>query len=94
MWIVFYKNYFFEQILDEVYNILNYIRTTPKLGRPYIIIEELFDLSTMAMEYFKEHLESTLPEIAYFNKDFLDFGKRKWHKMISTGTTVGRFFYY
>lgn len=60
-----------------MYNILNYIRTTPKLGRPYIIIEELFDLSTMAMEYFKEHLESTLPEIAYFSKDFLDFGKRK-----------------
>ncbi|XP_037040071.1 F-box only protein 28 isoform X2 [Bradysia coprophila] len=68
-------------ILDEVYNILNYIRTTPKLGRPYIIIEELFDLSTMAMEYFKEHLESTLPEIAYFNKDFLDFGK---HSTTST----------
>ncbi|KAJ6645885.1 F-box only protein 28 [Pseudolycoriella hygida] len=68
-------------ILDEVYNILNYIRTTPKLGRPYIIIEELFDLSTMAMEYFKEHLEPTLPEIAYFNKDFLNFGK---HSATST----------
>ncbi|XP_055372304.1 intermembrane lipid transfer protein vps13B [Condylostylus longicornis] len=57
-------------ILDEVYNVLNYIRTTPKLERPYRVTDELFDLSTMAMEYFKEHIEPNLPEIAYFNKDF------------------------
>ena len=35
--------------------------------------DELFDLSTMAMEYFKEHIEPTLPEITYFGADFLDF---------------------
>lgn len=35
--------------------------------------DELFDLSTMAMEYFKEHIEPKLPEIAYFSSDFLDF---------------------
>ena len=35
--------------------------------------DELFDLSTMAMEYFKEHIEPTLPEITYFGADYLDF---------------------
>ena len=35
--------------------------------------DELFDLTSMAMEYFKEHIEPTLPEITYFGADFLDF---------------------
>ena len=35
--------------------------------------DELFDLTTMAMEYFKENIEPTLPEITYFGADFLDF---------------------
>ncbi|XP_046737820.1 F-box only protein 28 isoform X2 [Diprion similis] len=60
------------EILDEVYRILHYIRVTPKLARPYKVTDELFDLSTMAMEYFKERLEPTLPEIPYFGTDFLD----------------------
>lgn len=62
----------FLQILDEVYRILYYIKVTPKLQRPYKVTDELFDLSTMAMEYFKEHIEPTLPEIPYFGADFLD----------------------
>lgn len=66
----------FFQILDEVYRILHYIKVTPKLARPYKVTDELFDLSTMAMEYFKEHIEPTLPEIAYFGTDFLDFTGR------------------
>lgn len=61
------------EILDEVYNILHYIRVTQKLSRPYKVTDELFDLSTMAMEYFKEKIEPDLPEIAYFGTDFLDF---------------------
>lgn len=61
------------EILDEVYNVLRHIRTTQKLQRPYKVTDELFDLSTMAMEYFKEKIEPSLPEIAYFNADFLDF---------------------
>lgn len=60
------------QILDEVYRVLHYIRVTPKLAKPYKVTDELFDLSTMAMEYFKEHIEPTLPEIPYFGADFLD----------------------
>ncbi|XP_071445054.1 F-box only protein 28 isoform X2 [Hetaerina americana] len=65
--------FFAGEILDEVYRILHYINITPKLARPYKVTDELFDLSTMAMEYFKEHIEPTLPEIPYFGADFLDF---------------------
>uniref|UniRef100_A0A1B6KHQ1 F-box domain-containing protein n=1 Tax=Graphocephala atropunctata TaxID=36148 RepID=A0A1B6KHQ1_9HEMI len=65
--------FFAGEILDEVYRILHYIKVTPKLARPYKVTDELFDLSTMAMEYFKERIEPTLPEIAYFGTDFLDF---------------------
>ncbi|KAF5276203.1 hypothetical protein FQR65_LT04008 [Abscondita terminalis] len=61
------------EILDEVYNILSYIKVTPKLARPYKVTDELFDLSTMAMEYFKEKIEPDLPEITCFGTDFLDF---------------------
>ncbi|ALC41934.1 CG11866, partial [Drosophila busckii] len=57
-------------ILDEVNSILNYISITPRLQRPFRVTDELFDLSTMAMEYFKERIEPTLPGLAYFNKDF------------------------
>lgn len=52
-------------ILDEVHSILNYISITPRLQRPFRVTDELFDLSTMAMEYFKDRIESTLPGLAY-----------------------------
>merc|ERR1711884_225946 len=63
----------FPQILDEVFRILSYIALTQPLGRAYKVTDELFDLSTMAMEYFKENIEPTLPEITYFGSDFLEF---------------------
>ena len=53
--------------------ILYYIKENACLGRAYKVTDELFDLSTMAMEYFKEHIEPTLPEITFFGADFLDF---------------------
>jgi len=61
------------EILDEVFRILSYINCTQPLGRAYKVTDELFDLSTMAMEYFKENIEPSLPEITYFGSDFLDF---------------------
>lgn len=61
------------EILDEVYRILGYLKLTHPLGRAYKVTDELFDLSTMAMEYFKENIEPNLPEITYFGADFLDF---------------------
>ncbi|CAH1647148.1 unnamed protein product [Spodoptera littoralis] len=60
------------EILDEVYSILSYLKTATKLARPYKVTDELFDLTTMAMEYFKEHIEPNLPEITYFGTDFFD----------------------
>ncbi|XP_072390467.1 uncharacterized protein dmpd [Diabrotica undecimpunctata] len=64
------------EILDEVNDILHYIKVTPKLDLPYKVTDEMFDLSTMAMEYFKEKIEPNLPEIAYFSSDFLNFSDR------------------
>ena len=61
------------QILDEVQRILYYIKESSSLGRAYKVTDELFDLSTMAMEYFKDHIEPTLPEITFFGAEFLDF---------------------
>ncbi|KAL5287987.1 hypothetical protein ACFFRR_008681 [Megaselia abdita] len=57
--------YFFPgAILDEIYRILRYIKeNSPNLARPFQVTDELFDLSTMAMEYFKDKLEPILPEI-------------------------------
>ncbi|KAG7176030.1 uncharacterized protein LOC121853310 isoform X2 [Homarus americanus] len=68
--------FFAGDILDEVYRILSYIKKTPNLGRAYKVTDELFDLSTMAMEYFKEHIEPRLPEITCFGSDFLDITTR------------------
>lgn len=65
--------FFAGEILDEVQRILHYVNATPSLARAYKVTDELFDLSTMAMEYFKEHIEPTLPEITYFGTDFLEF---------------------
>lgn len=62
-------------ILDEVYNVLNYIRNTPKLARPFKVTDELFDLSTMAMEYFKEYIEPTLPD---FQRTFFSTTKQNF----------------
>lgn len=61
--------FFAGEILDEVYRILRYVKTTPILNKAYKVTDELFDLSTMAMEYFKEHIEPALPEITYFGTE-------------------------
>jgi len=66
------------EILDEVLRIVSYISSTQPLGRSYKttvfqVTDELDDLSNMAMEYFKENIEPSLPEITYFGSDFLDF---------------------
>jgi len=62
------------EILDEVFRILRYIQSThAPLGRAYKVTDELFDLSSMAMEYFKENIEPSLPDITYCGTDFLDF---------------------
>ena len=54
--------------------------------------DELFDLTTMAMEYFKENIEPTLPEITYFGADFLDFTTSFASKCIFTKKKFDFFF--
>lgn len=61
------------QIIDEIYKILLYVQNTPNLSRAYKVTDELFDLSTMAMEYFKEHIEPSLPEVTYFASDVFEY---------------------
>jgi len=65
--------FFAGEIVDEVKRIMYYVRDTNPLGRAYKVTDELFDLSSMAMEYFKEKIEPVLPEISYFSTDFPEF---------------------
>ncbi|CAL1276022.1 unnamed protein product [Larinioides sclopetarius] len=67
-----YCCFFPGEIIDEIYRILRYIRSTLCLNRAYKVTDELFDLSTMAMEYFKEHIEPSLPEISYLAHDLFE----------------------
>lgn len=64
--------FFAGQVLDEVRRILHYLKTTPVINFSYKVTDELFDLSTMAVEYFKERIEPSLPDISYIG-GFNDF---------------------
>lgn len=75
--------FFAGSILDEVLNVLQHIRVTKVLGRPYKVTDELFDQSTMAMEYFKEHIEPGLPDLVYFSKSFLNFTCASDHYLVN-----------
>ena len=55
-----------------------YVYMNSMLARAYKVTDELFDLSTMAMEYFKERIEPGLPEVTYLSSDFL-VPKCKFH---------------
>lgn len=55
-----------------MYNVLNCIRATSNPAcRPFKITEELIDLSTMAIEFFKSDLEPLMPQIGAL-KHFYD----------------------
>ncbi|XP_055931355.1 F-box only protein 28-like isoform X2 [Argiope bruennichi] len=67
-----YCCFFPGEIIDEIYRILRYMKDNPCLNRAYKVTDELFDLSTMAMEYFKEHIEPSLPEIPFLAHDLFE----------------------
>lgn len=73
--------------MDEVYRILYYIKVTPKLPRPYKVTDELFDLTSMAMEYFKEKLEPNLPEVTYCGSDLITYSP-KTSKLLSKSDLI------
>lgn len=55
------------------------------MARPFQVTDELFDLSTMAMEYFKDKLEPILPEIVRKDDFFESRGEHLgfWLKFLS-----------
>ena len=69
IWLLYLNILWQFQILDEICRILSYVKNTQNLARAYKVTDELFDLSTMAMEYFKEAVEPGLPEISYFSSE-------------------------
>lgn len=77
-------------ILDEVLCVLTHIEVTQVLGRPYKVTDELFDLSSMAMEYFKEHVEPGLPDLVYFSSNYLDFSPSSKQSFLESSATSSR----
>ncbi|GAB6032122.1 hypothetical protein CHUAL_010485 [Chamberlinius hualienensis] len=65
--------FFAGEILDEVYRIYRYVTSSSNLGRAYRVTDELFELTTMATEYFREYIEPGLPDIIYFSSDLLEY---------------------
>jgi len=59
--------FFAGEILDEVIQIMGQLRSQNRLT--IRITDELFDLSTMASEYFKEHIERRLPDLLSFGPE-------------------------
>ncbi|XP_002735191.1 F-box only protein 28-like [Saccoglossus kowalevskii] len=48
------------KVLDEIMHLINYIRKTPNPPRAHELLQELRDISSMAMEYFDEKIVPTL----------------------------------
>ena len=44
------------KIIDEIYNVLNILRTNQETPRTYEVLQELRDISSMAMEHFDEKI--------------------------------------
>lgn len=45
-----------KQVIDESYFVMHYVMKTPKPPRPHEILQELRDISSMAMEHFDEKI--------------------------------------
>ncbi|XP_077996576.1 uncharacterized protein LOC144449899 [Glandiceps talaboti] len=48
------------KVLDEILHLIDYIKKTPKPPRAHELLQELRDISSMAMEYFDEKIVPTL----------------------------------
>jgi len=48
------------QVLDEIYSILKSVRVSPNPPRAHELLQELRDLSSMAMEHFDEKIAPNL----------------------------------
>lgn len=54
------------KVIDEVLNILNLVSSTPKLLRTHEVLQELRDISSMAIEHFDEKIS------VLFKKSFFE----------------------
>ena len=50
------------QVLDEIYRILKFVRVSPNPPRAHELLQELRDISSMAMEHFDEKIVPNLRE--------------------------------
>lgn len=50
------------KVIDEIYRVLRYIQNTPTPPRAHEILQELRDISSMAMEYFDEKIAPALKQ--------------------------------
>lgn len=46
----------FLQVIDEIYRVLRYVNSTRAPQRAHEVLQELRDISSMAMEYFDEKI--------------------------------------
>lgn len=46
----------FAQVIDEIYRVLRYVNSTRAPQRAHEVLQELRDISSMAMEYFDEKI--------------------------------------
>lgn len=46
----------FYQVIDEIYRVLRYVNSTRAPQRAHEVLQELRDISSMAMEYFDEKI--------------------------------------
>ncbi|KAK7827163.1 hypothetical protein U0070_019959 [Myodes glareolus] len=45
-----------EKVIDEIYRVLRYVNSTRAPQRAHEVLQELRDISSMAMEYFDEKI--------------------------------------
>ena len=50
----------FLQVIDEIYRVLRYVNSTRAPQRAHEVLQELRDISSMAMEHFDENVVSIL----------------------------------
>lgn len=50
------------QVLDEIYRVLKFVRASPNPPRAHELLQELRDISSMAMEHFDEKIVPSLRE--------------------------------
>lgn len=46
----------FPKVIDEIYRVLRYVNSTRAPQRAHEVLQELRDISSMAMEYFDEKI--------------------------------------